>query len=202
MMKLYYLPGACSLASHICLIEAGVPHQAIAVDRQKRTADGGNYLDITPKGYVPALVLDDGQVLTESAAVLPYIGTLNPTANLIPPPGTLAHFRVTEWCAYLNSEVHRNYGPLFRPTTTDEQKAAAREAVLQRYAYVEGQLGERPYLTGEQFTVADAYLYVTLSWAARVGLDLSGLPKLQAYLQRCAARPAVVAARADEGLPA
>ena len=198
MMKLYYLPGACSLASHICLIEAGIPHQAIAVDRQKRTAEGGNFLDITPKGYVPALVLDDGQVLTESAALLPYIGTLNPTARLIPQPGSLAHFRVTEWCAYINSEVHRNYSPLFRPTTTDEQKAAAREAVLQRFAYVETQLGEHPYLTGDDFTVADAYLYVTLSWADRVGLDLSALPRVSALLQRCAARPAVIAARAEE----
>ena len=202
MMKLYYLPGACSLASHICLIEAGIPHQAIAVDRQKRTADGGNFLDITAKGYVPALVLDDGQVLTESGALLPYIGTLNPTAKLIPQPGSLAHFRVTEWCAYINSEVHKNHGPLFRPGSTDEQKTAAREAVLQRYAFIENAMGDHPFITGEDFTVADAYLYVTLSWAARVAIDVSGLPRIRAFFQRCTARPSVIAARADEGLPA
>ena len=116
-MKLYYLPGACSLASHISLIEAGVAVQPIAVDRQKRTADGQDFLSISPKGYVPALVLDDGQVLGETAALLPYIGQMDARGTLIPPAGTLGHFRVAEWCAYVNSEVHKSFTPLFREAT-------------------------------------------------------------------------------------
>jgi hypothetical protein len=125
-MKLYYLPGACSLASLISLKEAGVPVQAIAVDRQKRTADGQDFLSISAKGYVPALVLDNGEVLSETAALLPYIGQMDPTGKLIPPAGTLGHFGVAEWCAYVNSEVHKSFTPLFRPGSTDDMKAAAK----------------------------------------------------------------------------
>ena len=202
-MKLYYLPGACSLASHICLLEAGIEFEAFVVDRQtKRTTDGHDFTSINPKGYVPALVLDTGEVLTESAALLPYIGALHPAAHLIPIPGTLGYFRVAEWTAYVNSEVHKNFQPMFRPGITEEAKAAARETVLKRYAYIESQLGEKAYLTGTAFTVADAYLYVTLSWTGRTGVDLSGLPRLQALLERCRKRPCVIKARADEGLPA
>ncbi len=201
-MKLYYLAGACSLASHISLIEAGIAFEPIAIDRQKRTADGQDYNDITAKSYVPALVLDDGEVLTESTALLPYIGGLNPAAKLIAAPGTLAHFRVTEWTAYVGSEIHKNFGPLFRPGSTDEMKATARETVLKRLAYIEAALGDKPYLTGDDFTVADAYLYVTLSWAGKVAVDLGGLPRLQAFLARCSARPSVQAARKAENLPA
>lgn len=201
-LKLYYLPGACSLASHISLIESGIAFTAVAVDRQKRTSEGGDYLAVTPKGYVPALVLDSGEVLTESSALLPYIGGLNPAAGLIAAPGTLQHFRVTEWCAYVSSEVHKNHTPLFRPGSTDEQKDAARAAVLQRYAYIESTLGDKPYLTGDAFSVADAYLYVTLSWAARVAIDLTSVPKVAALFARAKARPSVIAARQAEGLPA
>lgn len=201
-MKLYYLPGACSLASHICLIEAGIACDAIAVDRQKRTADGKDFLSISAKGYVPALVLDNGEVLTETAALLPYIGELNPAARLIPSPGTLGHFRVAEWTAYVNSEIHKSFTPLFRPGSTEEMKVEARQNVVKRLALVEATLADRPFLTGADFTVADAYLYVTLSWTGLVGVDLSGLPRTAGFLQRCAARPAVQAARKDEGLPA
>ena len=202
-MKLYYLPGACSLASHISLIEAGIPHQAFAVDRQtKRTADGQDFTAFNPKGYVPALVLDDGQVLTETPALLPYIGTLNPAAKLAPAPGTLGHFRVTEWCVYLSTEVHKALGPIFRPDTPDEQKAKQREIATHRLKLVEAALAGQPYLTGADFTVADAYLYVILSWGPRTGLDLSGLPRLAEFLARVGQRPLVIAARKDEGLPA
>jgi glutathione S-transferase len=200
-MKLYYLPGACSLASHICLIEAGIACEAIAVDRQKRTADGKDFLTISAKGYVPALVLDNGEVLTETAALLPYIGGLNPAATLIPAAGTLGNFRVAEWVAYVNSELHKSFTPLFRPGSSDEMKAAARENVLKRLALVETTLSDRPYLTGNDFTVADAYLYVVLSWTGMVGVDISGLPRTTEFLKRCAARPAVQAARKGEGLP-
>jgi glutathione S-transferase len=201
-MKLYYLPGACSLASLISLMEAGVPVQAIAVDRQKRTADGQDFLSISAKGYVPALVLDNGEVLSETAALLPYIGQMDPTGKLIPPAGTLGHFRVAEWCAYVNSEVHKSFTPLFRPGSTDDMKAAAKATVLQKLQFIDGQLGDKPYLTGENFTVADAYLYVTMSWTFIVGVDISALPRMVAYFERCRARPAVQAARQTEGLPA
>jgi len=201
-LKLYYLPGACSLASHISLIEAGVAFTPVAVDRQKRTSEGGDYLAVTAKGYVPALVLESGEVLTESAALLPYIGALNPASDLIPAAGTLGYFRVTEWCAYMCSEVHKNHTALFKPGSTDEQKDAARTAVLQRYAFIESTLGDKPYLTGDAFTVADAYLYVTLSWAARVAIDLTSVPKVAALFARAKARASVIAARQAEGLPA
>lgn len=201
-MKLYYLPGACSLASHLSLIEAGIPHAAFAVDRQtKRTADGQDYLAINPRGYVPALVLDGGEVLTETAALLPYIGALNPASKLIPAPGTLGNFRVAEWCAYLGSEVHKNLSPLFRPDTGDEQKARQRELAMARLRFVETSLGDRPFLTGTDFTVADAYLYVILSWSPRTGIDLAALPRLAAFHERVRQRPSVQAARKDEGLP-
>jgi glutathione S-transferase len=202
MLKLYYLPGACSLASHISLIEAGIPHSAVAVDRQtKRGADGQDYLAINPKGYVPALVLDDGEVLGETAALLPYIGALNPASRLIPAPGTLGNFRVAEWCVYLSTEVHKNLSPLFRPDTGDDQKAKLRELATTRLRFVEAALGDRPFLTGSDFTVADAYLYVILSWSPRTGIDLAGLPRLAAFHERVRQRPAVQAARKDEGLP-
>jgi len=201
-MKLYYLPGACSLASHISLIEAGIPHQAFAVDRAtKRTADGQDFLSFNPKGYVPALVLDSGEVLTESPALLPYIGALNPAAKLIPAPGTLGNFRVSEWCVYLNSEVHKALGPIFRPDTPEEQKAKQREMATHRLKLVEAELADKPFLTGNDFTVADAYLYVILSWSPRTGLDLAALPRLADFLARVGQRPAVIAARKDEGLP-
>jgi glutathione S-transferase len=201
-MKLYYLTGACSLASYISLIEAGQKFEAYAVDRTtKQTADGKDFASFNPKGYVPALVLDTGEVLTENVAVLSYIANLDATRKLAPAPGTLGFYRVVEWLAYVNSEVHKNMTPLFKPTSTEEMKAAAREAVAQRHAFLEKALGDRPYLTGENFTVADAYLYVTLSWRARVNIDISHLPKLTAFFERCRARPSVQQARKAEGLP-
>jgi glutathione S-transferase len=201
-MKLYYLTGACSLASYIGLLEAGQKFEAFAVDRvTKKTADGKDFTSFNPKGYVPALVLDDGQVLTENVAVLSYIANLDSSRRLAPAPGTLGFYRVIEWLAYVNSEVHKTMGPLFRPTTTDEQKAQIREQLASRHAFIENALGAKPYLTGENFTVADAYLYVTLSWRERVGVDISKFPKLAAYFERCRARPSVQQARKEEGLP-
>lgn len=200
-MKLYYLTGACSLASYISLLEAGQPFEAVHVERgTKKTADGKDYLGINPKGYVPALVLDDGTVLTENVAVLSYIATLDPTGRLAPRIGTLGFFRVLEWLGYINSEIHKTVGALFRPTTTEDMKRAARELAVQRYGFVEKSL-TGSYLTGESFTVADAYLYVTLSWLGRLEIDISGMPKLVAYYERCRNRPCVQQARREEGLP-
>jgi len=202
MMKLYYLTGACSLASYISLIEANQKFEAYSVDRgTKKTADGKEFISFNPKGYVPALVLDDGQVLTENVAVLSYISTLDASHKLAPPAGTLGFFRVVEWLSFINSEVHKTMGPMFRPTTSDEQKAAARELLATRHAFIENHLGDKPFLTGDNFTVADAYLYVTLSWRERVGVDISRFPKLTAFFERVRARPSVQKARTEEGLP-
>ena len=200
-MKLYYLKGACSLATYISLLEAGQKFEGFEVDRAtKKTGDGKDYLTISPKGYVPALVLDNGEVLTENVAVLSYVGSLDATRRLAPAPGSWGFYRVLEWLAYINSEVHKNMGPLFRPNTTEEAKTAQRELITQRHAFIEKSLGDKPFLTGNNFTVADAYLYVTLSWRARVGVDISTLPKLSAFYERVRARPSVQQARKEEGL--
>lgn len=201
-MKLYYLTGACSLASYISLLEAGQQFEAYAVDRAtKKTADGKDYNSINPKGYVPALVLDDGQVLTENVAVLTYIACLDKSHKLAPELGSMGCFRIVEWLAYLNSEVHKNVSPLFRPGISDDQKAAAKQAIAHRLAFIENGLGDKPFLTGDNFTVADAYLYVILSWREKVGVDISAFPKLTALFERARARPSVQQARKDEGLP-
>jgi len=201
-MKLYCLKGACSLASYISLIETGVKFEAVEIERgTKKTADGQDFNAINPKGYVPALVLDDGNVLTENVNVLSYIGTLDPAGKLAPKLGTLGFFRVIEWLAFINGEIHKQLSVLFRATSTEDMKRSARENALARYGFVENSLGDKPYLTGENFTVADSYLYVTLSWLGRVGIDISAYPKLTAYYERCRARPAVQQARKAEGLP-
>lgn len=201
-MKLYYLTGACSLASYISLIEAGQKFEAIEVDRATKTGkDGTPLADLNPRGYVPVLVLDDGQVLTENVAVLSYISTLDASGRLAPQPGTLGFFRVLEWLAFITTEIHKNLGTLFKPNSTEEMKKAAREMATLRYGYVEQALGSNTWLTGENFTVADAYLYVTLSWLDMVGVDIHHLPRLNAYFERCRDRPSVQKARTGEGLP-
>jgi glutathione S-transferase len=202
-MKLYYLAGACSLASFISLTEAGIPFEHAAVDRNTRKIpDGRDYAAINPKGYVPALELDNGDVLTENIALLPYIGDLNPAAKLAPPAGTMARYRLQEWLGYINGEVHKNFGLLFNPAVPDAMKEIARANIARRLGYIEGKLGDKPYLLGEDFSVADAYLYVVLSWREKLRVDISQLPKLTAFYERVRARPAVQASRKAEGLPA
>jgi glutathione S-transferase len=198
-MKLYYLTGACSLASYIALIEAGQEFEPHMVDRGTRIADDGVSLKtLNPKGYVPVLVLDDGSVLTENVAVLSYISTLDASGRLAPKPGTMGFFRVLEWLGYINGEIHKNIGVMFRPNSTDDMKKVALENALMRCRFVEQSLGDKPWLTGEDFTVADAYLYVILSWQK---IDLGELPKLAALYERARARPSVQRARKEEGLP-
>jgi glutathione S-transferase len=202
-MKLYYMVGACSLASFISLTEAGVKFEHSALDRQTRkTAEGEDYDAINPKGYVPALKLDSGELLTENVAVLSYIGDLNPAAKLIPAAGTKERQKVLEWLAYVNGEVHKNFSVLFNPAWPEGSKAVVFVNLDKRLGYIESTLGDKKYLTGDDFTVADAYLYVVLSWRSRVGVDIGKFPKLTALWNRIADRPGVQAARVAEGLPA
>jgi glutathione S-transferase len=200
-MKLYYRPGACSLASCIALYEAGLKFDLVKVDREtKRTADGLDFNEVNSKGYVPALTLDNGETLTENVAVLQYIADRNPAAKLAPAAGTMERYRLIEWLAFINSEIHKSFGPLFRKDAPEDTKAYARQNIATRAGWLNRNLGSRSYLMGEQFTVADAYLFVVLGWAPNAGLDMAQWPKLQGLVARVGARPHVIEARKAEGL--
>lgn len=200
-MKLYFSPGACSLASHIVLREAGLPFDLVRVDTGvHKLKDGTDYYAINPKGYVPAIGLDDGQLLTEGAALLQYIGDLKPEAGLIPKPGTLERFRANEWLTFVSSEIHKGFSPLFNPELKDDAKAVLVAKLQKRFDLLEKHLAEHKYLMGEQFTVADGYLYTVISWAPGVKIDLGKWPHLNAYRQRVADRPKVrQALKAEQG---
>lgn len=200
-MKLYFSPGACSLASHITLIEAGLDFSVERVDlRSKQTAGGVDFTTITSKGYVPALALDDGSILTEGPAIMQFVADQAPARQLAPANGTIERYRLIEWLNFMSTELHKNFGPLFRPTSTDEMKAAARTNLNARLGWLASQLEGRDYLLGSQFTVADAYLFTILGWTGHVQFDLSPWPVLSAFTQRVAARPAVQQALRAEGL--
>ena len=200
-MKLFYTPGASSLFPHIVLCELGLPHELEKVDLRSHTkADGSDYYATNPKGYVPALRLDDGQLLTEGPAIAQYLADLKPEAGLLPPAGTLERARVQEWLTFIGTEIHKNFSPLFRPGTSDDWKAAARANIDRRLGYVDQALAGRDYLTGRQFSVADAYLFTVLSWSRYIQIDLTPWPSLAAFQARVAARPAVQAALQSEGL--
>lgn len=198
-MKLFLAPGACSLSPHIALHEAGLAFEPVRVDfATKRTTDGRDYLAINPKGYVPALELDDGRLLTEGPAIVQYIADQAPDAKLAPPAGTWERYKLQEWLAYIGTEIHKTFGPLFRAAASDEIKATARENLAKRFAFVDAALAAQPYLLGETFSVADGYLFVMLSWCKFTGVDLAPFPQLLAYQARIAERPAVVATLAAE----
>jgi len=198
-MKLYYAPGASSMAVHIALVEAGVPFDLVAVDlRTKTVAGGGDFLAVSAKGAVPALELDDGAVLTEAGALLQYVADLNPGSGLAPPHGTLARYQLAEWINYIGTEIHATFGPLWKPQVSAETREATHQQLLRRLDYAAKRLASTPYLMGDTFTVADAYLYMMLVWTKFVKLDLSARPVLQEYMKRIAARPAVQAVRAAE----
>lgn len=200
-MKLYYLPGACSLAANIALREAGLKFDLVKVDRQtKRAADGLDFNEVNPKGYVPALTLDSGETLTENVAVLQYIADLNPAAKLAPAAGTMERYRLIEWLAFINSEVHKNFAPLFRKDAPEDAKNDARKNIATRAGWINSTWGSRSFLMGEQFTVADAYLFVVLGWGAHAGIDLGQWPQLQSYIARVGARAQVIEALKAEGL--
>ena len=200
-MKLYYMVGACSMASYIALYESGIKFETAALDRKTRkTSDGLEYDEVNSKGYVPALRLDDGQVLTENVAVLLYIADRNPAAKLAPVAGTLERYRLIEWLAFINSEIHRNFGPLFNPAAGEETRQYTRGNLAKRLDWLNMALGSKVFLTGDTFTVADAYLFVVLGWSGHVGIDLAKWPNLKRYHGELATRPTVVAAMKAEGL--
>lgn len=200
-MKLYYSPGACSLSPHIALREAGLDFEAIQVDLgAKTTKAGADYRKVNPKGAVPALEIDGGQVLTEGAAIVQYIADKKPGAKLAPAAGTTERYRLQEWLNYIASEVHKGFSPLFNPKAPDEWKATVKEMLGGKFDYLSKQLDGKSYLMGDTFTVADGYLFTILSWAKPMGIDLAKWPVLKAYADRVAARPAVGAALKAEGL--
>lgn len=200
-MKLYYIPGACSMASHIALQKSRLPFETDMLNTAtKMTASGEDYTQVNPKGYVPAIRLDDGSVLTEGVAVLQYIADQNPASCLAPAAGTMERYRLQEWLTFIATELHKTYGPLFRKNLPAEVKQHAHELLASRLGYVETQLAGKAYLMGDTFTVADAYMFVIVRWSGSVGFDLAPFPRIKAYLDRIAALPFVQAVMQDEGL--
>ena len=200
-MKLYYSPGACSLSPHIVAHETGEPLDLERVDtKTKKTATGRDYTAINPKGYVPALELDDGQILTEGPAIVQYLADRHPEAGLVPAAGTLERYRVQELLGYINSEIHKSYSPLFGPNVSPELRTEKHAYLNKRYALLDKQLAGRDYLFGDRFGVGDAYLFTVTNWAKHVRLDLSEHRNIAAFQERVAARPAVQAALKAEGL--
>lgn len=198
-MKLYYSPLACSFAVDIALREAGLEFTLERVDtRQRRTASGDDYGKINPKGYVPALALGDGRVLTECPVVLQYVADLAPAAKLAPPAGSFDRYRLKEWLGFIASELHKCFGPLFDPKERDDVKAAARERAGRWLDHVERGLEGRQHLLGDDFTVADCYAYAVVNWTKFTGISLDERPNLARYVARIEARPAVRAAFAAE----
>jgi len=200
-MQLYFSPGACSLASHITLREAGLNVDLKRADtKTKKLEDGSDYFAVNSKGAVPALRLDNGQVLTEGPVILQYLADQKPESHLLPKAGTLERYRVQEWLNYITSEVHKTFSPLFNPASNDAVKAYAVQNVEKRFDWIDKQLAGKQYLTGDTFTVADAYLFVVANWSNFVGIDLGRWPALQAFQARVAARPKVQEALDAEGL--
>ena len=191
-MKLYYSPGACSLSPHIVAREAGIAIELEKVDlRTKQTESGEDFKSISPRGYVPALQLDNGEVLAEGPAIVQYLADLKPESGLAPANGSLPRYRLQEWLTYIGTEIHKSYSPLFNPATPDAVREERAAYLQRRYGLIEQTLAKQPYLMGEQFSVADVYLFVVTNWARMVKVDLGAFPSLQAFQERVAARPAV-----------
>ena len=200
-MKLYYSPGACSLSPHIALLEAGLPYDLVKVDlKAKKLENGDDFLAINPKGQVPTLVLDSGEIVTEGPVIVQMIADKVSAKNLAPARDSTERYKLQEWLTYINSEVHKSFGPMFSPVLADDAKAFFKDRVMGKFKYLDGALAGKDYLMGKQFTVADGYLFTMLSWAEKMKFDLAALPNLLAYHARVAARPMVQAALAKEGL--
>lgn len=200
-MKLYYAPGACSLAPHIVAREADLPLDLIKVDLRNRTTETGEaFEEINPKGYVPALGAENGEVLTEVSAIIQYLASQAPQANLMPDQQGFERFRFLEWLGFISTEIHKGFGPLWRPNFPEDVKQAAIDRLFQRFAYLDRHFAEKPYVMGESFTIADAYLFTVLNWAHVHKLDMSAYPNIAAFMSRIADRPKVQEALAAEGL--
>ena len=201
-MKLYFSPGACSLSPHIALAEAGLAYELERVSlATKKYGKDKDYLKVNPKGYVPTLQFEDGSVLTEGPAIVQWIADQVPEKHLAPPPGTMERYHLVEWLNFISTELHKQFSPLFNSASNDELKQRQRELLGRRFDYLQSALGAKPYLMGESFTVADAYLFNVLGWSKWVEIDLARWPKLADYLARVAARPKVQAAIAAEKPP-
>ncbi|MFL4555810.1 glutathione transferase GstA [Yersinia kristensenii] len=198
-MKLFYKPGACSLSPHIVLREAGLDFSIESVDlATKKTETGEDYLRINPKGQVPALLLDDGSLLTEGVAIVQYLADKVPDRQLIAPSGTLSRYHAIEWLNFVATELHKGFSPLFNPKTPDEYKAIARERLDKQFSYVDSELAKHDYLLGAKFSVADAYLFTVTRWANALKLEIKQRSHLDKYMTRVAERPAVKEALAAE----
>jgi len=201
LMKLYFAPGACSLSPHIVLRETGLNFELEQVNNQeKKTKSGQDFWAVNPKGQVPVLELDNGEKLTEGPIVVQYLADQKPAAGLLPPAGSMERYRVQEWLNFITSELHKSFGPIFRPTTPEEFKNISKENLGKRFDYLDKHFAGRQYLMGDKFTVADAYLFTVLRWTARIQMDLGKWPNLKAYVDRIAARPKVQEALKAEGL--
>ncbi len=200
-MKLYYSPGACSLSPHIVLREAGLAFEPVlASTKTHKLQDGSDYYAINPKGYVPLLELDGGERLSEGPVIVQYIADQVPEKGLAPAAGTMARYRLQEWLNFITSELHKGFSPLFNPAVPDDARPVFRKKLVERFTWVDGQLAGKSYLMGDAFSVADAYLFTVGSWAPHVGVDITGLANLGAFMARMGARPAVQAALRAEGL--
>jgi len=200
-MKLYYSPGACSLSPHIALCEAGLPYELVKVDlKAKKLENGDDYLKVNPKGQVPALALDSGELVTEGPVIVQMIADKASGKNLAPARDSAERYKLLEWLNFVGTELHKNFGPMFSPVLADDAKAFFKDRVMGKFKYLDGVLAGRDYLMGKQFTVADGYLFTMLCWADRMNFDLSGLNNLLAYKARVGARPMVQQALTKEGL--
>ena len=200
-MKLYYSPGACSLSAHIALKESGLAFDAIAAPtKTHQLPDGTDYYTINPLGYVPLLVLDDGTQLREGQVIVQYIADQVPARQLAPANGTFARYKLQEWLSFVGTELHKGFSPLFTPGMPEEAKTIAKTRLVSRLQWVDDELAKAPYLMGDTFTVADGYLFTVVNWSKHVGIDISGLAHLGAFMARVGARPAVQEALRAEGL--
>ena len=199
-MKLYYSPGACSMAPHIVAREAGIPVDLVKVDlKAHKLEDGTDYYTVNPKGYVPMLEISGAEKLTEAAVLLQYIADRKP-GELAPVFGTMERYRLMEWLNFIATELHKQFGPLWNPTTHETTKEAQRKKLATRFETLSKTLGKQPYLTGDKFTIADAYLFTILNWAPMLKVDHSPFPALGQFQARVAARPAVHRVLVAEGL--
>jgi len=200
-MKLFYKPGACSLASHIALQESGMDFSLVGVDLAKKQLENGeDYWQVNPKGQVPALLLDDNTLLTEGVAIMQYIADTKADRQLLAPAGSIARYRTLEWLNYIATELHKGFTPLFRPDTPEDFKPTVRALLEKKLRYVDDALRDNEWICGNRFTIADGYLFTVLRWARAVKLDISGLKNIEAYMARVAARPGVTAAMAAESI--